>query len=135
MGLAIRVASPVAVNNGGRITDSQGRINGSQVWGKQSLWCDYSGTIEGKHQGITLMPDPKNFRHCWFHARDYGFVTANPFGRNAFTREAKSKVIVPKGQALRLCWGVLLHSSNAEQPLDLSAAYRDFLEQLKTDHR
>ncbi len=81
---------------------------------------------------MTLMPDPANFRQSWFHARDYGFVAANPFGVNAFTRGEKSKIVVPKGDKLRLRFGVLLHSSQDSNTPDLNGAYRDFLSQLKT---
>ena len=53
--------------------------------GKPADWCDYSGTIAGQRAGVTLMPDPRNFRRSWFHARDYGLLVANPFGRKALT--------------------------------------------------
>jgi len=102
MGLGVRVATPLAVANGGTILDNYGRKNGREVWGQQADWCDYSGELGGHHIGMLLMPHPANFRKSWFHARDYGFVAANPFGVNAFTRGEKSKIIVPRGKTLRL---------------------------------
>ena len=127
MGLGVRVATPISVRGGGRITNAKGGKNERGTWGKQSAWCDYSGATGGRHVGITLMPHPKNFGPCWFHARDYGFVAANPFGRNAFTRGEKSKVVVKKGQSLRLRWGVLLHSGQRREEPKRGAAYRDYL--------
>ena len=128
MGLGVRVTTPIAVNQkkGGRILDSKGRVNGRQVWGKQADWCDYSGTIDGKHLGITLMPHPKNFRRCWNHARDYGFTAVNPFGRNAFTRGKKSKVVVRKGQPFRLRFGVFVHAAKSAGDYDPNAALADY---------
>jgi hypothetical protein len=131
MGLGIRLATPLAVVNGGQILDSEGRKNGKEVWGKQAAWCDYSGELSGSFIGMTLMPAPDNFRKSWFHARDYGFVAANPFGVNAFTRGEKSKIVVRRGEKLRLRCGVLLHSGDKTEARDLNSAYRDFLTQIK----
>ncbi len=126
MGLGVRVATPLAVVNGGRIIDSEGRVNEAQVWGQQADWCSYSGAIDGKRVGVLLMPDPGNFRRSWFHARDYGLLEANPFGRNAFTGGEKSRVVVEQGEKLRLRFGILFYDGEP----DLDAAYRDFLKQI-----
>jgi hypothetical protein len=126
MGLGVRVATPMAVKNGGSLTNSDGLVGEKQVWGKQADWCDYSGVVAGMPAGILLVPDPKNFRRSWFHARDYGFVAANPFGRNAFTKGEKSKVTVPRGESLRLGFAILFHAG----PVDLPAAYAEALQAL-----
>jgi len=63
------------------------------------------------------------------YARDYGFVAANPFGRQAFGKGPPSKVVVRAGDTLRLRYGVLLHSSPATERPDLKAAYADFVKQ------
>ena len=132
MGLGIRVATPIAARQGGQILDSEGRKNERNVWGRQALWCDYRGTIQGQRVGITLMPDPANFRRCWYHARDYGFLAANPFGRNPLTGGAKSKVIVKAGDPFRLRYGVLIHSAaKRDKPINLQAAYLDYIRNSK----
>jgi hypothetical protein len=123
MGLGIRLATPLAAKDGGQIENSAGLVNEKQVWGKQADWCDYSGNLDGRRLGILLMPDPANFRRAWFHARDYGLLVANPFGQNAFTKTDKSKVIVPKGQSLRLRFGVLVHDG----PINLDAEYKNWI--------
>jgi hypothetical protein len=120
MGLGIRVATGLSVAEGGEITSSEGRKNEKQVWGRQADWCDYSG----RGAGITLVPDPKNFRPSWFHARDYGLLVANPFGRQAFTKGEPSRVVVKRGETLTLRFGVLVHDDD----LDRHAAYQDFLQ-------
>jgi hypothetical protein len=119
MGLGIRVATDLSVSKGGVITSSEGRKNEKQVWGRQADWCDYSGM----GIGVMLMPDPKNFRRSWFHARDYGLLVANPFGLQAFTKGKPSRIVVKKGETLTLRFGVLVHDGD----LDCKAAYNDFL--------
>ena len=133
MGLGVRVATPLTVQRGGEILNSEGRRNEKQVWGRQADWCDYRGVIDGHRVGITLLPDPNNFRRSWFHARDYGLLLANAFGRNAFKAGDKSRVVVKKGKRFRLRYGVLLHSSPKEQSIDLLAAYRDFIKHITAD--
>lgn len=123
MGLGVRVATPLAVKNGGRIVNGDGAKDEKQVWGKPTDWCDYAGTVEGKGAGVALMPDPANFRRSWFHARDYGLLVANPFGRNAFTKGEKSAVAVKKGETFRLRFGVLVHTEKA----DVRAAFADWV--------
>ncbi|MFW6162089.1 MAG: PmoA family protein [Planctomycetota bacterium] len=128
MGLGVRVATPLTEENGGRILDARGRTGARQVWGHAAKWCDYSGTLDGTPAGVTLMCAPDNFRPSWFHARDYGLLVANPFGRKAMRKGRPSKVVVTPGKPLTLRYGILLHAG--KEP-DLDAAYRDFLEQLK----
>jgi len=62
-------------------SDGRGPINESQIWGKTADWCDYDGIINQRQVGVTLIADPQNFRPSWFHARDYGLLLANAFGR------------------------------------------------------
>jgi Methane oxygenase PmoA len=126
MGLGVRVATPLSVKQGGQITLSSGERNEKEIRGKSAAWCDYSGTIDGHHLGITLMPHPDNFRPCWYHARDYGFVAANPFGRKALTKGEASDVVVKKGEVFRLSFGVLVHASHIDQPIDIAEAYSDY---------
>jgi hypothetical protein len=126
MGLGIRVASPLAVANGGRILDAEGRIDEAEVWGQQANWCSYSGRVDGKRAGLLLMPDPANPLGSWYHARDYGLLVANPFGRRAFTGRELSRVVVEQGETLRFRFGVLVFDGEPER----EGAYQDFLEVL-----
>ena len=126
MGLGVRVATPIAVKSGGQIVDASGRINEKQIWGKSSPWCDYSGTIDGRRVGIFIMPDPANFRPSRLHVRNYGLLTANPFGQQVFGEATKSRVTVPAGTKFRLRFGVLLHATQGKD-IDRQAAYDDFV--------
>ena len=62
------------------MTDADGRSGGSAIWGQQTDWVDYSGTIDGRYVGVLIVPHKRNFARCWWHARDYGLLAANPFG-------------------------------------------------------
>jgi hypothetical protein len=128
MGLGVRVATAITEKNGGVILSSTGAKGAKATWGKAFDWCDYSGVIAGQRAGLTLMPDPANFRPSWFHNRDYGLMVANPFGRKAMKRGEASQVTVSKGETFRLRFGVLLHASPPDQDLNLSEAYRQFLD-------
>ena len=134
MGLGVRLATPIAEKSesGGRVLDSEGRQSAGDVWGKQAAWCDYSGEMDGRRSGITLMSHPENFRQCWWHARDYGLLLANPFGRAAFTASPASEVWVREGEPLRLRFGVLLHSTPGDD-CDPAAAYADYLDVAKEE--
>jgi hypothetical protein len=126
MGLGVRVATAITEKNGGVILSSTGAKSAKATWGQAFDWCDYSGLISNRRVGVTVMPDPTNFRPSWFHNRDYGLMVANPFGRKAMNQGETSQVTVMKGKAFRLRFGVLLHTSPADQRLDPSRAYREF---------
>jgi hypothetical protein len=115
MGLGVRMATVIAEKSGqgGLLTDSDGRTTAGAIWGQTADWCDYSGLVDGRPAGITIMPHPDNFRRSWWHARDYGFFAANPFGRNAFTKEEKSRMVVKPGEEFRLRYAVIVHDGRA----------------------
>ncbi len=128
MGFGARVATNFTEKKGGQILNSHGKKTAQATWGKPAAWCDYSGNVDGKLVGITLMPAPANFRESWWHNRDYGVFVANPFGRAAMRQGGKSTVTVAPGEALRLRFGAMLHTGANYDP---AAAYRDCLNALK----
>lgn len=132
MGLGVRVATPIIEKNGGLITGSTNAKTADGTWGKAFDWCDYSGVTGDRRVGVTLMPDPANFRPSWFHNRNYGLMTANPFGRKSMKQGDESRVEVKLHEKLRLRFGLLLHAAPPNGNPDIDAAYRDFLSQLRT---
>jgi hypothetical protein len=128
MGLGIRMATALIVNEGGSIVNSAGLKDEKGAWGTQAAWCDYSGVIGNRRYGVTLMPHPENFRPSWFHARDYGLLAANPFGRNAFTGAEKSAVVVKKGERFRLRFGLFMYAAEVDSVGIPATAYRQYLE-------
>jgi hypothetical protein len=113
--LAARVASALDVPRGGRIENVYGGINEEETWGKAAHWCDYSGTVEGQQVGIALMDHPLSFRHpTHWHVRNYGLMTANPFGYAAYTNGAKEgSHTLAAGQTLSFRYRVLIHQGDA----------------------
>ena len=128
MGLGLRVASSLAVDRklGGRILDSKNRRDEADVWGKTADWCDYSGPLSGKWAGVTVMSGSQNFRPSWSHARDYGLIVLNPFGRNAFTKAEKSRLEINRGETLTLRFAVIVHESESETDYNPATAFQDF---------
>ena len=134
MGLGIRLNTPLAVDQkqGGRILDSRGRRNGDEVWGQTADWCDYSGPLDGHWVGMTVLSDNSNVRPSWSHARDYGFLAVNPFGRAAFTKGEPSRIVVKPGEVFRLRFGVFVHESASEADCPVADIYQLFTEHTPT---
>ena len=129
MGLGVRLATPITVKSGGRIIDAAGRINEKQIWGKPTEWCDYAGTINGRHVGVLVMADPANFRPMRMHVRDYGLLTANPFGQKSFGGTEASRIEVSANQPFRLRFAIFLHASETDWSRQ-SQVYADVVKRL-----
>lgn len=127
MGLGFRLTKALSVKLGnGTIRNDAGGRNETGVWGKTARWCDYGAETGDRRRGIVIMPHPENFRPSWMHARDYGFLAANPFGRNAMTGGELSSVQVSRGESLRLRYGLFLYDAPASESSiaeDVYAAY------------
>ncbi len=113
--LSIRVASPLEVNRTGRIENGVGGVNEPETWGKRAPWCDYSGRL-GDHQvGIAGFDHPSNLRHpTYWHVRNYGLMTANPFGLSFFVDEnVDGSYVLPEGGRVKFRYRVYIHPGDA----------------------
>jgi len=126
-GLGIRVQTPIEERHGGQILNADGLKGAEKLYGKASDWCDYSGVIDNKLIGMTVMPDPKNFRRSWYHARDYGLIAANPFGRKKVAGGEESEVLVKKGEKFHLGFGVAIYSVPKGTKVDRKTMYQAYL--------
>ena len=124
MGVGFRVATPISEQSGGALRDSEGKKGAREIWSHASRWCAYSGVVEGQRVGISILCHPDNFRRSWMHARNYGFVAANAFGRKAMNKGGASKVTVRPGQSLRLRYGLWIHSGDGGDESAIEAAYK-----------
>jgi hypothetical protein len=127
MGLGIRVATPISEKSGGLLQDAVDRSKAKSIWSHSANWCNYGGAIDGRDVGIAIFCHPANFRKSWFHARDYGLLVANPFGRAAMKKGEPSRVEVQPGGSLRLRYGVLVHVGYDKNQID--AAYEEYIAQ------
>ncbi|WP_442484526.1 DUF6807 family protein [Aeoliella sp. SH292] len=136
MGIAFRTATALRadpstdkglVSGTGHILDATKRKGSQEIWGTTAPWCDYSGQVDGEPVGIAFLCHPENFRPSWFHARDYGLLAANPFGRAAFGKGEPSKVVVAAGETLRLRYGILIHNGAGDNGADVARACKRYV--------
>lgn len=116
--LSIRVASEMEGSRGGRIENSYGGVGEKETWGKRAQWCDYSGIVKGKKLGIAVLDHPYNFRHpTYWHVRDYGLFTANPFGVSYFTGNPQNRgdFRLVKNGKLEFRYRLLIHKGDAKE--------------------
>ena len=77
-GIAIRVASDLRVQKGGKMIDNKGRKGGKAIWGKAARWVDNSGKKKGRWVGATLFASHSDLGVFHWHSRDYGLI-GEPF--------------------------------------------------------
>lgn len=107
---AARVAKELSFAKGDApdmILDSKGGKGEKAAREGAAPWVDYSGEVEGKKVGISIMNHPSSFRYpSDWHVRAYGLFAANPWilkGENALA----------KGESLTLKWRVYVHAGDA----------------------
>lgn len=126
---SLRVMPSMEVRNGGKIENSYGGINEEETWGKRAVWCDYSGPVHERWVGMTLFDHPNSFRYpTYWHVRDYGLMTANPFGLSYFRNDPTQRgdFTLKRGAALRFSYRLYLHIGDAAEGM-VRAKYHDFV--------
>jgi hypothetical protein len=117
MGFGIRLVKELSPKWGGRYLASHGGRNEAGVFGMQAAWCDASGTVDGRRAGATLVDPGGNPRQAYLHARDYGWLLANAFGRATYTQGESGAVTLRPGESLDLHYAVVLHDDVADETL------------------
>ncbi|MEO8271813.1 MAG: PmoA family protein [Aureliella sp.] len=123
----LRIEGPVA---NGQAVNSAG-VTTADIWGKRADWIDYWGTVEGHVVGIAIFDHPSNLRHpTWWHARDYGLVSANPFGRQDFEGELaeSGEYTLPAGESLTFKHRFVVHRGDAKGA-GIDKIYREWAHQ------
>lgn len=130
-GLAsLRVAESMEVRagQGGMIENGNGGTNEDETWGKRAPWCHYSGPVNGNRVGIAIMDHPESFRYpTWWHVRNYGLMTANPFGWSQFYNDEsrRGNYVLEANQSLTGIYRYYIHSGTAKEG-KVGEAYHDF---------
>jgi hypothetical protein len=116
---------------GGTLANAAGKTGERDVWGFQADWCDYFGTIGDKVAGVAVFDDPGNKHRASWHARGYGLMAANPFGRQAAgfpSQKGKTDLVkLAKGEHLKLRYGVYAHAGDTAAG-KVAEAYKTFAE-------
>jgi len=112
---AIRLADNFTERKGAKIVDANGRTDMKNVWGKRSNWVDYTAEVDGERLGVAMFDHPQNPHYpTYWHARDYGLFSLNPFGQNSFDENmAENKTKLATGQKLTFRWRVVIHPGDA----------------------
>lgn len=127
--MGIRVRETVRADRKGTLVNAEGKkgegaannVARTGCWGLVSAWCDYSGPVDdaGSVAGIAVFADPANKLDTAWHARNYGLLAANPFGRKKSgfpARRSQAELVrLAKGEQLRLRYGLFLHTGDAVQ--------------------
>lgn len=90
---------------------------GASLWGQKTPWVDYWGNIDGQTVGVAIFDHPSNYNYpTWWHARDYGLIAANPFGKHYFEGAEKGAgdFTLKNGESTTFRYRFLFHEGNAE---------------------
>ena len=127
-GIAIRVASDLRVQKGGKMIDNKGRKGGKAIWGKAARWVDNSGKKKGRWVGATLFASHSDLGVFHWHSRDYGLIAANPFGP---LNKAPDKIL-KKGEKLSFNYGLMVHSHEQASEYSPKKAEGIYIKNLKS---
>lgn len=118
----IRIHPQFSVQKGGTLVNSEGGLKQAGTHGKVAKWCDYSGTVDGKTEGLAFFSHPENEHpHTWL-TRDYG--TFGP--RRAEPKNGKPFTL-RKGESLIMRVGILVHNGDAKDGA-VAERYREYVD-------
>ena len=113
----------------GHSINSEGQKD-NDCWGKRAAWVAYYGPdAMGRPVVVAAMDHPDNPRHpTWWHARPYGLVAANPFGRHDFEHKADKHLgdfVLKKGESVTFKHRWIFHQGSLESA-KLDQEWKDF---------
>lgn len=102
----------------GTIVDSEGNIDETETFRKDSSWAAYYGRQDGAAEGLAIMQHPRNsLRGRWF-TRNYGFMSPTPFAHDG-------TVEMPEGTTFNFSFRVVVFAGDHEEA-DIEGWYEDF---------
>ncbi len=105
----VRIHPQFSGDQGGKLINSEGGAGQKGTHNQPARWIDYSNTIEGQAEGLTIFSHSDNpYPHRWL-TREYG--TFGP--RRADDRNGKPFAI-KKGETLQQRVGILVHKGDVE---------------------
>jgi len=115
--VSVRVATSMDGDKGGTIRISTGGTGERECWGRRADWCSYTGPVDGATVGIAILDHPSNPRHpTYWHVRDYGLMTANPFGVSYFEndRTKDGSLTIRAGDEITFRYRLVIHEGDAD---------------------
>ncbi|MBM3861592.1 MAG: hypothetical protein FJ395_18360 [Verrucomicrobia bacterium] len=105
----VRMHPQFSVDKGGQITNSEGGVNQKGTCSLDARWVDYSNTIAGVTEGLTIFSHSQNeYPHKWL-TRDYG-----TFGPRRPDAQSGKPFTLAKGQSMERRIGVLVHKGDVK---------------------
>ncbi|MGQ9523812.1 MAG: PmoA family protein [Armatimonadota bacterium] len=126
--VSVRVATSMDGDKGGTIRISTGGRGERECWGRRADWCSYTGPVDSATAGIAILDHPANPRHpTYWHVRDYGLMTANPFGVSYFEddRTKDGSLTIPAGSEATFRYRLVIHEGDADAA-DIAGHYRAY---------
>jgi hypothetical protein len=127
--VSVRVATSMDAKLHGTITNAYGGVNEGETWGKRAHWCDYAGPVNGKTVGIAIFDTPGNFRYpTYWHVRNYGLMTANPFGLSHFygDKARNGSHTIAQGSVFAFSYRLYFHAGDARKA-DVAGRFLDYV--------
>lgn len=108
-----RMDPDISVTNGGTMVNAEGQTGEKGTFGKASPWMDCYGQRGKVVEGMAIMQHPSNmgFPSPWF-TRDYGFFSPTPM---YWPPSGEKSTKMKKGEAVTLCYRVLVHTGNHQE--------------------
>ncbi len=112
----------------GHILMSDGSTD-AEAWGKRAKWCYSYGPVEGEQAGVAIFDHPGNPNHpTWWHARTYGLIAANAFGKGHFEKlsdKHAGDVRIASGESLTFKYRLIWNEGQLSKE-QLDAEFRKF---------
>ena len=125
---------PVLNNEGvnGNYLSSEG-VEGAAVWSTRAKWMKLNGVKSNDTVSIVFMDHPSNLNYPTFwHARDYGLFSANPFGQKDFTKGKESlNFKMKKGESIIFSHRLLIKSGRDCNPSETENYWKEFADDMK----
>jgi hypothetical protein len=118
----VRMSPEFSVDQGGRMTNSEGGVNEAGTNGKVARWIDYSNTVGGVTEGLAIFSHPQNEHpHTWL-TRNYGC-----FGPRRIEAKSGKPFVLKPGESIRQQVGVLVHRGDVETG-QVAERYQEYAE-------
>jgi hypothetical protein len=116
----IRMHSRFSGENGGKITADNGTTGEANTNMKRARWIDYSNTVDGITEGLTMFQFPDGKEHRWL-TREYGI-----FGPRRPDEQNGKPFMLKKGTSITQRVGILVHKGNVKKGR-VSQRYKQYI--------